>query len=80
MRLVLTGGAVLGLAGLGGGIAIAIPLMRFVESLLFRTSSADLTTLIAVGLLLMLSTLAASYVPARRAMRGDVAAALRQAE
>ena len=80
MRLVLTGGAVLGLAGLGGGIAIAIPLMRFVESLLFRTSPADLTTLIAVGLLLMLSTLAASYVPARRAMRGDVATALRQAE
>ena len=37
-------------------------------------------TLVTAGILLMLSTLAASYVPARRAMRGGVAAALRQGE
>jgi putative ABC transport system permease protein len=80
LRLVLTGGAALGIAGLAAGVAIAIPLMRLVQSLLFRTSPADPTTLVTVGVLLMLSTLAASYVPARRAMRGDVAGALRQGE
>ena len=65
------------IAGLAAGVVMAIPLMRLVQSLLFRTSPADPTTLVAVAVLLMLSTLAASYVPARRAMRSDVATALR---
>ncbi len=78
LRLVLSEGMVMGIAGLGAGVAIAIPLMRLVRSLLFRTSPSDPSTLVTVALLLMLSTLAASYVPARRAVRGDVAAVLRQ--
>jgi predicted lysophospholipase L1 biosynthesis ABC-type transport system permease subunit len=77
LRLVLTGGAFMSIAGLAAGVAMAIPLMRLVQSLLFRTSPADPTTLVTVAVLLMLSTLAASYVPARRAMRSDVATALR---
>jgi ABC-type lipoprotein release transport system permease subunit len=52
--------------------------MRFVESLLFRTSPADPVTLLAVALLLLGSTIVASYIPARRATRTDPAAALRQ--
>ena len=78
LRLVLSGGAVMGVAGLVLGVALALPLTRLVHSLLFRTSPSDPPTLIAVGVLLMLATLAASYIPARRAMRGDVAGALRQ--
>ena len=77
LRLVLSGGAFMSIAGLAAGVVMAIPLMRLVQSLLFRTSPADPTTLVAVAVLLMLSTLAASYVPARRAMRSDVATALR---
>ena len=77
LRLVLSGGAFMSIAGLAAGVAMAIPLMRLVQSLLFRTSPADPTTLVTVAVLLMLSTLAASYVPARRAMRSDVATALR---
>jgi predicted permease len=78
LRLVLSGGAVMGVAGLVLGVALALPLTRLVQSLLFRTSPSDPLTLAAVGVLLMLATLAASYIPARRAMRGDVAGALRQ--
>ena len=48
------------IAGLAAGVAMAIPLMRLVQSLLFRTSPADPTTLVTVAVLLMLSTLAAS--------------------
>jgi predicted permease len=78
LRLVLSGGVVMGVAGLVLGIALALPLTRLVRSLLFRTSPSDPVTLIAVAVLLMLATLAASYIPARRAMRGDVAGILRQ--
>jgi predicted permease len=78
LRLVLSGGAAMGVAGLVLGVALALPLTRFVQSLLFRTSPTDPPTLIAVGVLLLLASLAASYIPARRAMRGDLAGALRQ--
>jgi putative ABC transport system permease protein len=78
LRLVLSGGAIMGVVGIGAGVALAIPATRFVQSLLFRTSPADPPTLVAVAAVLLASTLAASYVPARRAMRADVSSSLRQ--
>lgn len=78
LRLVLRGGAAMGLAGLAAGIALAMPVTRLVRSLLFRTDPSDPLTLVIVALLLLLATMAASYIPARRATRMDPATALRQ--
>jgi predicted permease len=77
MRLVLSGGAGMGIAGLVAGVAIALPVTRLVRSLLFRTSPFDPLTLAAVASILLLATLAASYLPARRATRIEPASALR---
>jgi ABC-type antimicrobial peptide transport system permease subunit len=77
MRLVLSGGAGMGIAGLAAGLAIALPVTRLVRSLLFRTSPFDPWTLSAVAAILLLATLAASYLPARRATRIEPASALR---
>jgi ABC-type antimicrobial peptide transport system permease subunit len=77
-RLVLGGGAVIGIAGLIAGLAVAVPVTRLARSLLFRTSPADPLTLASVAVLLLVATLAASYVPARRATKTDPVAALRQ--
>jgi hypothetical protein len=77
-RLVVTDGALIGIVGLAAGMVLALPTTRLVRSLLFRTSAADPATFASVGLLLMLSIVVASYVPARRAMRTDPAVTLRQ--
>lgn len=47
------------------------------ESLLYGASATDPLTFIIVGILLALTAMAASYVPARRAMRVDPMIALR---
>jgi ABC-type lipoprotein release transport system permease subunit len=47
------------------------------QSLLFHVSPTDLTTFASVALLFLLVALAASYIPARRAIRIDPIAALR---
>jgi putative ABC transport system permease protein len=78
LRLVLSGGAVMGVAGLVAGLALALPVTRLARSLFFRTSPVDPLTIASVAALLLLSTLVASYIPARRAMRTDPATALRQ--
>lgn len=71
----------LGMAGSGIGIGLigALALTRTLESLLFGVSPLDPLTLSTVGALLLALTLAATWVPARRAMRIDPAEAL-QAE
>jgi predicted permease len=78
LRLVLSGGVLMGAAGLAAGLAVAIPVTRLAGSLLFRTSPTDPLTLASVAALLLLATLTASYIPARRATRTDPASALRQ--
>jgi predicted permease len=78
LRLVLSGGAVMGIVGLAAGLVIALPVTRLARSLLFRTSPTDPLTLVSVAALLLVSTLLASYIPARRATRTDPASALRQ--
>jgi len=78
LRLVLRGGAAIGLAGLVVGTAVAVPVMQLVRSLLFRTNPSDPLTLGSVAVLLLIATLVASYIPARRATRTDPATALRQ--
>lgn len=69
LRLVLSESAKLLLLGLALGIAGALAIGRFFSTLLFGVRPADPLTYAAVALLLVLVALAASYVPARRAMR-----------
>jgi putative ABC transport system permease protein len=66
------------LAGIAIGLAIAVGLSRFVSSLLFNVKPVDPLTYGAVTLLVMIAALFSCYIPARRALRVDPVAALRQ--
>lgn len=77
LRLVLGHGAKVGLLGIVIGIAAAPGLTRLMASLLFGVSATDPLTFTAVALLLTVVALAASFLPARRAMRVDPIVALR---
>jgi putative ABC transport system permease protein len=77
LQLILSESAKLVLLGLALGIGGAIALGRFLRSLLFEVRPTDPLTFAAVAILLALVTLAAAYVPARRAMRVDPMVALR---
>jgi putative ABC transport system permease protein len=61
------------------GLALAIALGRLMASSLFGVSALDPATFVAAPLFLSVVALAASLVPARRAMRLDPVRAL-QAE
>ena len=63
-------GMVLGLAGSFG-------LSRIIEHMLFEVTITDPATLVAVVSSLLVVSLAACYVPARRAARVDPVVALR---
>ena len=63
--------------GLAAGIPAALVLTRFLSTLLFDVRPADPLTFIGVAVLLALVALAASYIPARRAIRVDPMVALR---
>jgi putative ABC transport system permease protein len=81
LRLVIGQALALTLAGLfiglGGAMLLGRVLSQALEGLLFDVSPSDLGTLAAVGLVLLVVTLLASLIPARRAMRIDPVEALR---
>jgi len=64
-------------AGVALGIAGAFGLTRLMQGLLFHVGATDPATFVAVALLFLSVALAASYIPARRAIRIDPIAALR---
>ncbi len=76
--LVVRRGLVLTLGGLAIGLVAAFGLTRFMDSLLYEVGATDLTTFGLVALVLGATSLAASYVPARRAARLDPTVTLRQ--
>lgn len=65
------------LIGLPIGLVMAFGLTRLMAGLLYGVSALDPVTFIVVPAGLLLVTLLASYVPARRAARIDPMAALR---
>lgn len=77
LRLILWQSLTLVAIGIAVGIAVAAGATRLLGALLYGVGAADLATYLGVVTLLALAALAASYVPARRAMRVDPMVALR---
>ena len=76
-RLVIGYGTKLAIIGVAVGAVAAAVLARFLSSLLYGVKSTDAITYLVVSLLLASVGLAASYLPARRAMNVDPMVALR---
>jgi len=77
MTLAVADGAKLALFGIAVGIPGALALTREMTSLLFEVKPTDPATFLFVASVLALVALAASFIPARRAMRVDPLVALR---
>jgi putative ABC transport system permease protein len=77
LLLVLKQGLVLTVLGLVVGLAAAFALTRLLSGLLFGVEAVDVSTFTTISLLLILVSLLACYLPARRAMRIDPLRALR---
>ena len=77
LRLVMGEGARMAAVGTAAGIAGALVLTRLMTKLLYGVSATDPVTFAAVAALMTAVVLAASLIPARRAMRVDPTVALR---
>jgi putative ABC transport system permease protein len=77
VSLVLRESTVFVILGAIFGVVGALLSKRVVQSLLFETAPTDVTTLLAVPLVLGIAAAAATYLPARRATRLSPVAALR---
>jgi putative ABC transport system permease protein len=75
---ILREGATLATVGLILGLMGAYVLGRTMQSMLFGTGALNLLVILATGLVLLGTALAACYVPARRASAVDPLIALRQ--
>ena len=70
-------GAVLALIGIVAGVGVALLVTRSLAVFLYGVNPYDLRTFVGVSLLLLLSGLGATYLPARRATKVDPLEALR---
>jgi len=77
LRTVLLQGAQMTVLGILIGLALSFAVTRLLATLLFGISATDPLTLAAVAALLGAVSLAATYIPARRASRLDPTIALR---
>jgi predicted permease len=77
LRMVLGHGARLATVGVAIGLCFAAGLTRLMSRILYGVSSVDPITFAFVAIVLMLVAVAASYIPARQAMRVDPLVVLR---
>ena len=77
LGMIAAQGAKIAVAGISIGLLAAVMLTRGMQSLLFNVSPFDPITLAAVAVLLLIVTLVACYLPARRAAQVDPMVALR---
>jgi putative ABC transport system permease protein len=77
MRMVMRQGLNLALIGLSVGVLCALGAGRALASKLYQVAPNDPLTFLAVPVLFAVVTLAACYLPARRAARIDPLVALR---
>lgn len=77
LGMVLVEGLRFALAGIAIGVAIALAVGRWVEPLLYGESARDPLVFVTVALILAIVALAASAIPASRAVRVDPSIALR---
>jgi predicted permease len=78
LRLVVGEGMILVLIGVAGGLAGAVAVSRFLQSLVYGVRTTDPATFAGVAALLVLVALVAAYFPARRATTIDPQVALRE--
>ncbi|HEX6315238.1 MAG TPA: ABC transporter permease [Gemmatimonadaceae bacterium] len=77
-RLVLRGGLRYAAIGIVIGVPVALALSRVLRGIAYGVSAADPVSFTAVGVLLVLVTGAASWIPARRGARSDPMVVLRE--
>lgn len=77
LSMVLAEGLRFALAGIGIGVAIALAAGHWVQPLLYGESARDPLVFVTVALILGIVALAASAIPASRAIRVDPSIALR---
>jgi putative ABC transport system permease protein len=68
-RMIVARGMRLALIGGGIGVAVAIAELRWVRSLLFEVEPGDPATMVATGIVLLLTAVIACWLPGRRAAR-----------
>jgi len=78
LRLIVTGSVLRVALGIALGIPLCIAFSKIVASVFFAVETFDLVAYVATPLFLTAVTLAAAYVPARRATQIDPMTALRQ--
>lgn len=77
LRHVISQAAFLATLGIVGGVAVAFSVTRLLRSFLYGVSTNDSATFVIIPVVLLVVAIAASLVPARRAMRIDPISALR---
>jgi ABC-type antimicrobial peptide transport system permease subunit len=77
LKLIVGHGAQLAGIGIGIGLAIALGLMRVMSKLLFGVNATDPVTFIVTAAVIFVVALAASAIPALKAIKVDPIVALR---
>jgi putative ABC transport system permease protein len=76
--MILSHGMQLLLVGAAIGLVSAIGLSKFLQRVLFEANGPNVELYLGVGVIMLVATLCASWIPARRASRVDPIVALRQ--